>query len=80
MPAPQTFQSLADQGHAFCVFPDARIFDKPDGKSIQHLLFGDYITPPKKEDGKYRKWTTSLLQQVNDTWWINVRSRRKKDG
>jgi beta-lactamase superfamily II metal-dependent hydrolase len=78
MPAPQTFQSLADQGHAFCVFPDARIFDKPDGKSIQHLLFGDYITPPKKEDGKYRKWTTSLLQQVNDTWWINVRSRQEE--
>lgn len=78
MPAPQKFQTLAAQGHAFCIFPDARIFDAPNGKSTQHLLFGDYITPPKTEAGNYKKWTTSLLQQVGDTWWLQVRSRREE--
>jgi beta-lactamase superfamily II metal-dependent hydrolase len=76
MPQPQKFQTLASQGHAFCVFPDARIFDAPAGKSIQHLLFGDYITPPKTAAGNYKKWTSGLLQQAGEDWWVQVRSRR----
>ena len=55
MPLPLKFQQLAAQGHGFAVFPDARIFETPGKSSIQHLLFGDFITPPKKEDGKYKK-------------------------
>lgn len=43
-----TIEQLARQGHGFAVFPEVRIFDHPtNGKSIQHLIFGDFITPPK---------------------------------
>ena len=59
------------------VFPSgSRIFKSPGVNSTQHLLFGDYITPPKKEDGKYKKWTSNLLKEVEEKWWINVRSRQ----
>ena len=78
MPPPQKFQKLAAQGHGFAVFPDARIYETPGKSSIQHLLFGDFITPPKKEDGKYKKWTSSLLKEVNGKYWINVRCRQEE--
>lgn len=78
MPASSIFQSLALQGYGFCVFPDARIFDAPNGKSKQHLLFGDYITPPKTPGGAYKKWTPSLLRQVGAHWWLQVRSRQEE--
>lgn len=78
MPLPSKVQQLAAKGHGFAVFPEVRIYDTPGGKSKQHLLFGDYITPPKKSDGTYKKWTSTLLQQVGDEWWINVRSRQEE--
>ncbi|HUC82709.1 MAG TPA: hypothetical protein VMR70_17505, partial [Flavisolibacter sp.] len=34
------------------------------------------ITPPKTASGNYKKWTASLLQQVGDEWWLQVRSRQ----
>lgn len=71
---------LSEQGFGFAVFPEIRIYDKPDkGKSIQHLIFGDYITPPKKPSGNgYKKWTASLTKKVGDETWINVRSRQEE--
>ena len=78
MPPPQKFQKLAAQGHGFAVFPDARIYETPGKSSIQHLLFGDFITPPKKEDGNYKKWTSSLLKEENGKKWINVRCRQEE--
>ncbi len=76
MPPSNHLQQLAEQGFGFVVFPDARIFESPVGKSKQHLLFGDYITPPKNTAGRYKKWTSSLTQEVNGVVWINVRSRQ----
>jgi beta-lactamase superfamily II metal-dependent hydrolase len=74
-----TLSQLAQQGHGFAVFPEIRIFDKPDGKSIQHLIFGDFITPPKTPEGKYKKWTKSLTKPgKNKVTWINVRSRQEE--
>lgn len=78
MAVPPKFQKLADQGFGFAAFPETRIFQAPGQTSIQHLLFGDFITPPKKEDGKYRKWTSSLLQEIDGDWWLNVRSRQEE--
>lgn len=78
MPTTTFFQQLAKQGHGFAVFPEARIFEEPNTGSKQHLLFGDYITPPKNEDGTYKKWTKSLLQQAGDDQWLSVRSRQEE--
>jgi beta-lactamase superfamily II metal-dependent hydrolase len=78
MALPLKFQKLSDQGYGFAVFPDARIFESPGINSLQHLLFGDYITPPKKQDGKYKKWTSTLLKKVEDSWWVNIRSRQEE--
>jgi len=78
MSLPEKFQQLTTQGYGFAVFPDAHIYELPGKKAIQHLIFGDYITPPKKDDGKYKKWTSSLLKRVDDTWWIHVRSRQEE--
>lgn len=73
-----TVKQLAKQGFGFAVFPEVRIFDKPDkGKSIQHLIFGDYITPPKTQTGKaYKKWTAALTKKAGGENWIQVRSRQ----
>ncbi len=72
-------QQLSQQGFGFAVFPDVRIFETPGVKSIQHLLFGDYMTPPKKTSGKgYKKWTTSLTKVHEGETWINVRSRQEE--
>src|SRR5688572_27863504 len=75
-----TLTQLAAQGFGFAVFPEVRIFDKPvKGKSIQHLIFGDYITPPKTDTGKgYKKWTKSLPQKVGETTWLQVRCRKEE--
>lgn len=70
-------QKLAAQGVGFAIFPDVQIFDEPGGKGIQHLLFGDVITPPKKTDGTYEKWTKAAhLQQSGGEEWVKVRSRQ----
>lgn len=77
MPIPPKLSQLARQGHGFAVFPEVRIFDKPGGKSIQHLLFGDFITPPKnKNKTAYLKWSDSLLQEHEEETWLHVRSRQ----
>lgn len=78
MPPPAHFQQLARQGFGFAVYPEARIFDQPGGRSVQHLLFGDYITPPKAPDGRYKRWSQQLLQQVGAAWWLQVRSRQEE--
>jgi beta-lactamase superfamily II metal-dependent hydrolase len=77
MPPTLQFEKLAKQGFGFAVFPEARIFESPGVKSIQHLIFGDYITPPKKE-GRYVKWSGKLIQEVAGQQWINVRSRQEE--
>lgn len=78
MPAPATLTKLAQQGHGFAVFPEARVFDEPGGKSVQHLIFGDYITPPKNSTGNaYLKWGSTLLKEHNNETWIQVRSRQE---
>jgi beta-lactamase superfamily II metal-dependent hydrolase len=77
MPIPSKLRQLIRQGHGFAVFPEVRIFDKPGGKSIQHLLFGDYITPPKnKTRTAYLKWNESSLQEHEGETWLRVRSRQ----
>src|SRR4028119_2359542 len=78
MALPLKFQKLADQGYGFAVFPDARIFESPGINSLQHLLFGDYITPPKKDNGKHKKWTSTLLKEVDGRWWVKIRSRQEE--
>ncbi|MFT4023289.1 MAG: hypothetical protein QM664_05850, partial [Flavihumibacter sp.] len=75
MPA-DILSGIAAQGHGFAVFPEVRIYDKPDGKTIQHLLFGDYITPPKTPSGGYKKWTPSLTRKSGKQTWLQVRSRQ----
>ncbi|HMR93300.1 MAG TPA: hypothetical protein PKC69_13340 [Chitinophagaceae bacterium] len=70
---------LSEQGFGFAVFPDVLIYDEPGGKTIQHLLFGDYITPPKKPSGNsYKKWTSQLAKTVNGKDWLQVRSRQEE--
>ncbi len=73
-----TVKQLAKQGFGFAVFPEVRIYDKPDkGKSIQHLIFGDYITPPKTSSGKaYKKWGATLTKKIRKETWIQVRCRQ----
>lgn len=67
------FNALQIQGHGFAVFPEARIYKMPGKKSIQHLLFGDYISPPKSSTN--RKWDATHAVQYKGSAWINVRSR-----
>ena len=75
-----TITQLARQGFGFAVFPEVRIFDQPgDGrKSIQHLIFGDYITPPKTPTGKYKKWSSALISRQGTETWVQVRSRQEE--
>jgi beta-lactamase superfamily II metal-dependent hydrolase len=77
MPSNPKLTALFNQGHCFATFPDASIYDSPAGTTIQHLIFGDYITPPKDSNGKYKKWTASLTKTVGEDIWINVRSRQE---
>jgi beta-lactamase superfamily II metal-dependent hydrolase len=70
-------KDLSRQGHAFAVFPEARIYEEPNKKSIQHLLFGDYITPPKNSSGTaYQKWSATHVAEVKGKKWIQARSRQ----
>jgi beta-lactamase superfamily II metal-dependent hydrolase len=72
-----TITQLAQQGHGFAVFPEVRIFDNhTKGKSIQHLIFGDFITPPKNASGKYEKWSNALVKGTGDKAMIKIRSRQ----
>ncbi len=76
MPPTNQLQQLAAQGRGFVVFPDARIYKEPGKGSIQHLIFGDFVSPPKKKGGGYLKWTKNLTKEVNGKTWIQVRSRQ----
>ncbi|MFD2937705.1 ComEC/Rec2 family competence protein [Spirosoma flavum] len=78
MPVPATLSTLSTQGHGFAVFPEVRICRVPNGKGFQHLLFGDYITPPKKSDGSYSRWGEDSTQEVNGETWLKVRSRQEE--
>lgn len=69
------FISLQKQGHGFAVFPEARIYKSPGVKSIQHLIFGDYISPPKASESK--KWEKDHLKDYEGEIWVNVRSRQE---
>lgn len=74
-----SIQPLSQQGFGFAVFPEVRMYDKPvDGKSIQHLIFGDYITPPKKADNSgYEKWSSAhLTTDAQGKEWLKIRSRQ----
>ncbi len=76
---PATIEKLSDKGLGFAIFPEVRIYDKYKGKkkSIEHLIFGDVITPPKLANGKgYRKWGVELTAIENGITWIQVRSRQ----
>jgi hypothetical protein len=72
-------EKLAAQGSGFAVYPEVRILDKPAGKAIQHLVFGDYITPPRNSSGtSYLKWGKSKTKEVDGTLWLQVRSRQEE--
>jgi len=79
----KTLKQITKQGFGFAVFPEVWIYDEPEGKAIQHLLFGDYITPPKTSTGKaYMKWGNSLMAETTKgektTTWLRVRSRQEE--
>lgn len=74
---------LSKQGFGFAVFPEVWVYDAPAGKTIQHLLFGDYITPPKNKTGNtYKKWSKALTATITKgntvTTWLQVRSRQEE--
>ncbi len=72
-------EKLTAQGHGFAVYPEVRILKEPGGKAIQHLMFGDYITPPKNSSGNgYLKWGKSKTKEVGGKTWIQVRSRQEE--
>ncbi len=71
-------RKLSKQGHGFAVFPEVRIYRTPGEQTFQHLLFGDYITPPKATDGSYLKWDESLLQEHAGEQWLKIRSRQEE--
>lgn len=76
-------EKLSKQGFGFAVFPEVWVYDAPNGKTIQHLLFGDFITPPKSKSGKtYKKWgktsTINITKGENSTTWLQVRSRQEE--
>jgi beta-lactamase superfamily II metal-dependent hydrolase len=74
----QKLDALNKQRHAFTAFPEARIYKEPKKDSIQHLIFGDYITPPKGSDGKYLTWKKEDLKKAAGKDWIRVRSRQEE--
>ncbi|MDQ1273124.1 MAG: hypothetical protein QG591_1754 [Planctomycetota bacterium] len=37
----------------YCAFPDAIVLDKPEGKHVQHLLWGDWL---RLKGGKEDDW------------------------
>ena len=37
----------------YCAFPDAIVLDKPEGKHVQHLLWGDWL---RLKGGKEGDW------------------------
>nr|WP_295932929.1 hypothetical protein [uncultured Dyadobacter sp.] len=78
MTVEEKLKALSKQKHGFAAFPEARIYKEPGKGSIQHLIFGDFITPPKDENGKYLSWEASLLSQSNGATWIKVRSRQEQ--
>lgn len=74
----EKLKALKERKHGFAAFPEARIYTEPGKSSIQHLIFGDFITPPKDETGTYLAWDESLLTELNGTKWIKVRSRQQQ--
>src|SRR5690606_18958127 len=62
----------------FVEYPDAKIFEFPGEKSIQHVIFGDVIKPPKNDDGITTKWTKNSVKEVDGHYWLNVKSRREE--
>ena len=69
------FTSLQKQGHGFAVFPEARIYKSPGVKSIQHLILGDYISPPRASASK--KWEPEHSKVHEGKIWVNVHSRQE---
>lgn len=80
MPPKAKLQQLNEQGHGFATYPEVRIVKEPNSKSsIQHLLFGDYITPPKSSDGRSRReWTDENIREVETEIWIKIRCRQEE--
>lgn len=78
MTVEEKLKALNEQRHGFAAFPEARIYTEPGKSSIQHLIFGDFITPPKDESGKYLAWDASLLTESAEVTWIKVRSRQEQ--
>jgi beta-lactamase superfamily II metal-dependent hydrolase len=70
---------LSEQGFGFAVFPEVWIYnDLTDRKTIQHLIFGDYITPPKTSSGTgYQRWSAEhVVEDSEGVSWFRVRSRQ----
>jgi len=74
----QKVEALKNKGHGFAAFPEVRIYREPGKTSIQHLIFGDFITPPKGENGKYKPWEVQDIVKVGKDDWIRVRSRQEE--
>jgi beta-lactamase superfamily II metal-dependent hydrolase len=68
-------QELSTQGHGFAVFPEARIFDNPGGKSIEHLIFGDFISPGRDAAGAVLVWGDNSVRELAGEKWLAVTSR-----
>ena len=71
----EKLDALNDNGCGFAAFPEVRIYKEPGKTSIQYLIFGDFITPPKDNDGNYISWKKEELIQFKNADWIRVRSR-----
>lgn len=74
----EKLDALNDNGCGFAAFPEVRIYKEPGKTSIQHLIFGDFITPPKDNDGNYISWKKEELIQFKNADWIRVRSRQEE--
>lgn len=72
-------KKLAKQGFGFAVFPEVRIYKEPGKGTLQHLIFGDYITPPKSKNAKgYQEWNEQHIQEFKNQQWLLVRSRQQE--
>jgi beta-lactamase superfamily II metal-dependent hydrolase len=81
MSQPSKFLALLKQGFGFAIYPEARLYREKGQESHQHLIFGDYISPPKNADGSLREWTEDDLKKDPNgegTWWLYARSRKEE--
>jgi beta-lactamase superfamily II metal-dependent hydrolase len=64
---------MPEQTELFAAYPSCFVYAKPDSHSakIQHLLWGDFITPLNREDGQFIK-----VRARGDEGWIRKEETR----